>query len=231
MSKVQLAGNANGTGIFTIASPNSNTDRTLTLPDNTGTLLSSGGTGIVTNAMLASGAVTQGKIAEITSASISANNNLVIPINSNYPISIVRFRAYHNNPASTANIFLTFRDTNLNTLSGVEWNNYGWYRGTGGVAANNSDAYGKLTQDSNKADPNIMWGGVFTVTQAGSFSSRPNVTGQFFYTYTGQGAAQTMVNGSHNSSILLGAIGFDLDTAGANPDIYLQYEVLGVTTT
>lgn len=44
MSKVQLAGNANGTGIFTIASPNSNTDRTLTLPDNTGTLLSSAST-------------------------------------------------------------------------------------------------------------------------------------------------------------------------------------------
>jgi len=44
MSKVQLAGNANGTGIFTIASPNSNTDRTLTLPDNTGTLLSSSST-------------------------------------------------------------------------------------------------------------------------------------------------------------------------------------------
>lgn len=42
MSKVQLAGNANGTGIFTIASPNSNVDRTLTLPDNTGTLLTSG---------------------------------------------------------------------------------------------------------------------------------------------------------------------------------------------
>jgi hypothetical protein len=42
MSKVQLQGNASGTGIFTIASPNSNTDRTLTLPDNTGTLLTSG---------------------------------------------------------------------------------------------------------------------------------------------------------------------------------------------
>jgi len=41
MSKVQLSGNASGTGIFTIASPNSNTDRTLTLPDNTGTLLTS----------------------------------------------------------------------------------------------------------------------------------------------------------------------------------------------
>jgi hypothetical protein len=39
MSKVQLQGNASGTGVFTIASPNSNTDRTLTLPDNTGTIL------------------------------------------------------------------------------------------------------------------------------------------------------------------------------------------------
>ncbi len=39
MSKVSLAGNASGTGIFTIASPNSNTDRTLTLPDNSGTIL------------------------------------------------------------------------------------------------------------------------------------------------------------------------------------------------
>lgn len=42
MSKVQLQGNASGTGIFTIASPNSNTDRTLTLPDNTGTVLTTG---------------------------------------------------------------------------------------------------------------------------------------------------------------------------------------------
>jgi hypothetical protein len=42
MSKVQLAGNASGTGIFTIASPNSNTDRTLTLPDATGTVQLSG---------------------------------------------------------------------------------------------------------------------------------------------------------------------------------------------
>ena len=44
MSKVQLQGNASGTGIFTIASPNSNTDRTLTLPNQTGTLLTNAST-------------------------------------------------------------------------------------------------------------------------------------------------------------------------------------------
>jgi hypothetical protein len=43
MSKVAISGNASGTGVFTIASPNSNTDRTLSLPDQTGTLLTGSG--------------------------------------------------------------------------------------------------------------------------------------------------------------------------------------------
>ena len=38
MSKVTIQGDASGTGIFTIASPNSNTDRTLVLPDEAGTI-------------------------------------------------------------------------------------------------------------------------------------------------------------------------------------------------
>ena len=42
MSKVVIQGNASGTGDFTIAAPNSNTDRTLTLPDVAGTVLTSG---------------------------------------------------------------------------------------------------------------------------------------------------------------------------------------------
>ena len=43
MSKIALTPNASGTGVFTIASPNSNTDRTLTLPDEAGTVLTSAG--------------------------------------------------------------------------------------------------------------------------------------------------------------------------------------------
>jgi hypothetical protein len=39
MSKVAIAGDPLGTGTFTIQSPNSNTDRTLVLPDNAGTVL------------------------------------------------------------------------------------------------------------------------------------------------------------------------------------------------
>ncbi len=38
MSLIKLQGNASGTGAFTIAAPNGNTDRTLTLPDSSGTM-------------------------------------------------------------------------------------------------------------------------------------------------------------------------------------------------
>ena len=41
MSKIALEPNAAGTGTFTIVAPNSNTNRTLTLPDETGTVLTS----------------------------------------------------------------------------------------------------------------------------------------------------------------------------------------------
>jgi len=45
MSKIALSPDASGTGTFTLASPNSNTNRTLTLPDAAGELLTSTGDG------------------------------------------------------------------------------------------------------------------------------------------------------------------------------------------
>ena len=43
MSKVAIQGAATGTGVFTLASPATNTNRTLTLPDEAGTVLTSAG--------------------------------------------------------------------------------------------------------------------------------------------------------------------------------------------
>jgi hypothetical protein len=83
MSKVSLAGNASGTGIFTIASPNSNTDRTLTLPDNTGTLVTNT-SGSVSQAMLASGVAGTGPAFSAYASSpvsITANVSTKVPVN------------------------------------------------------------------------------------------------------------------------------------------------------
>jgi hypothetical protein len=43
MSKVKIQGNAAGTGIFTVAAPATNTDRTITLPDVDATVLTTAG--------------------------------------------------------------------------------------------------------------------------------------------------------------------------------------------
>jgi len=45
MAKVKIQGHASGTGILTVTAPNTSTDRTITLPDATGTLLTADGDG------------------------------------------------------------------------------------------------------------------------------------------------------------------------------------------
>jgi hypothetical protein len=45
MSKVKIQGHASGTGVLTLTSPNTSTDRTITIPDSTGTVLLSDGDG------------------------------------------------------------------------------------------------------------------------------------------------------------------------------------------
>lgn len=73
MSQVKIQGNASGTGIFTIASPNGNTDRTLTLPDATGAAVLDTASQTLTNKTLGSGlvmgasAITAGTVVASTS--------------------------------------------------------------------------------------------------------------------------------------------------------------------
>ena len=52
MSSVKVQGNASGTGIFTITSPNSNNTQTLTLPDATTTMVGTDATQTLTNKTL-----------------------------------------------------------------------------------------------------------------------------------------------------------------------------------
>ena len=59
MSKVKITGNASGTGTLTISAPNTNTDRTLTLPDGAGEILLSDGDGSQLTNLPAGGKVLQ----------------------------------------------------------------------------------------------------------------------------------------------------------------------------
>ena len=83
MSKIKIVGHASGSGILTIAAPNTDTDRTITIPDVTGTLLDSGSdlpaanlTGTVADARIS--ALTASKLTGALPA-ISAANLTAIP--------------------------------------------------------------------------------------------------------------------------------------------------------
>jgi hypothetical protein len=58
MSRITLAPNASGTGTLTVAAPNTNTDRTLTLPDVTTTLVGTDATQTLTNKSIAASQLT-----------------------------------------------------------------------------------------------------------------------------------------------------------------------------
>jgi hypothetical protein len=84
MSKVALSGNALGTGTFTIASPNSNTDRTLTLPDNTGTILTTATAGVPVNGPAFSAFNNLGQTLTTGVATKIINNTEVFDTNNNF---------------------------------------------------------------------------------------------------------------------------------------------------
>ena len=52
MSKIRLTPNASGTGIVTIAAPNTNTDRTINIPDIAGNIVTTGDSSTITAGML-----------------------------------------------------------------------------------------------------------------------------------------------------------------------------------
>ena len=61
MSKVKIEGNASGTGTLTISAPNTNTDRSLTLPDGAGEILTDA-TGLTSSSALNATNLTSGTI-------------------------------------------------------------------------------------------------------------------------------------------------------------------------
>jgi hypothetical protein len=76
MSKISIEGNQLGSGTFTIASPNSNTSRTLTLPDNTGTIITQNSTPAFASTIGVGGATPSTSGAGITfPAAQSASSN------------------------------------------------------------------------------------------------------------------------------------------------------------
>ena len=82
MSNVKIQGNASGSGTLTIQAPNTNTDRTMNLPDVAGDIITTGDTGTVDTAMIADSAIHTVKLADsnITAAKLDGAQTGTAPI-------------------------------------------------------------------------------------------------------------------------------------------------------
>lgn len=74
MSKITLQGDVNGTGTLTIAAPNTNTNRTLNLPDAAGNLVLDSATQTLTNKSISADQVNSGTMATARLGSGTANS-------------------------------------------------------------------------------------------------------------------------------------------------------------
>ena len=100
MSKVTIAGDVNGTGVFTIAAPNGNTNRTLTLPDEAGTVLTSASS--ITSSQLTGDAVPIGVGQSYSDVTASRALNTTYTNSTGKPIFIiVTVNGYNGTSAST----------------------------------------------------------------------------------------------------------------------------------
>ena len=70
MAKVKIQGHASGTGVLTVTAPNTSTDRTITLPDTTGTLLDENSSLPAANL---TGTVADARISTLTASKLSGD--------------------------------------------------------------------------------------------------------------------------------------------------------------
>jgi hypothetical protein len=133
MSNVKIEGNASGTGTFTIAAPNSSTDRTLTLPDEAGTVLTSASDLPAANL---TGSLPAGMGGSVLQTQVLVNTNRFTTTNTSYvgqgqtitvtPLSststMVIFQtvqAYINNPSYESYISIDVNGVAAGSTSGL----------------------------------------------------------------------------------------------------------------
>ena len=167
MSKVVIQGHASGTGDFTIAAPNSDTDRTLTLPDAAGTVLTSG-----SNADFPAGSVLQVVTTIATEPQAITNVTSYTALN-DLSLNIT--------PISASSKILLI--ANLNASTNLRYHSFRMYRDSTPVGISTATGIGNNELVSFQLGMNNSEAGYNYVVQSGGASilDNPSTTSQITY--------------------------------------------------
>ena len=143
MSKIALTPNASGTGTLTIAAPNTDTDRTLTLPDVTTTLVGTDAAQTLTNKSIAASQLT-GALPAISGAALT-----------NLPAPSSLTTASGSAPSYSARAWVNFNGSN------------GAIRGSGNVSSVTYNGTGQSTVNFTTAMQDTNYSVVCSAHSAG----------------------------------------------------------------
>lgn len=125
MSQVKVSGNASGTGVLTLTSPNTNSNYTLTLPANTGTLVTNATAGTVLQVV--NGYNSGRVLTNNTSYTSLATSPSITPSSSTSKILVMCNTSIFRNGANGNVYFATYRNGSTSLIGSGSVENAGWW--------------------------------------------------------------------------------------------------------
>ena len=169
MSKISLEPNASGAGTFTLAAPNSNTNRTLTLPDESGAIFSDG-TGVPGSAVtgqLASSNMPAGSVIQV----VSTTKTDTFSVTTSSFVEVPGLTATITPHSTSSNILVLASLTRSGGEEGFITEGWSFYRDSTRLGPSNS--FGISYEEGSSAD--------FTENASGQFLDSPNTTSSIKY--------------------------------------------------
>ena len=162
MAKVKIQGHASGTGVLTVTAPNTSTDRTITLPDSTGTLLTADGDGSSLTGVGVSGISSS---ADATAMTIDSGERIGIGVTPESWDSSTKVLQLGSSQA------LSEDNSGYGALTCNAYASSGWKRiNTGAAIRQDLDKDGKFVfrvAPSGSADAAISWTNALEITNDG----------------------------------------------------------------
>ena len=224
MSSVKLQGNASGSGSVTVASPNTNNNQTISLPDATTTMVGTDATQTLTNKTLTSPTITGASMSSMASSVITSGTSQASTSGTaidftGLPSWVKRITVMFNGVSTSGSSFLQIQiGSGSFTTSGYLGAATSNLTGSGFTVANFSAGY--LLEAQYKSATSVRHGAMTIVLQTGNTWVITGMTGQSDALTSNQCAGLLALSGTLDRVRITTVNGTDTFDAGSINILY-----------